>query len=66
MFTVFFEQKNMALLSNETLPQHEEFIDSVVSANIPQENTELENLVQKFQVHHHSKTYREIVSFWLW
>ena len=48
--------KDMPTLSNETLPQYEEFVDSVVSADIPKENSELSNLVKKFQVHHHSKT----------
>ena len=48
--------KNMPTLSNETLTEYEKFVDSIVSANIPQENTELRDLVTKFQVHRHSKT----------
>ena len=38
------------------MTEYEKFVDSIVSANIPQENTELRDLVTKFQVHHHSKT----------
>ena len=49
-------KKNMPTLSIETLAEYEKFVDSIVSANIPQENTELRDLVTKFQVHHHSKT----------
>ena len=48
--------KGMSTLSNETLHQYEKFVDSIVSANIPEEISELGNLIKKFQVHHHSKT----------
>ena len=48
--------KDMPILSNETIPQYEQFVDSLVSASIPEDNCELRNLVKKFQVHHHSKT----------
>ena len=48
--------KDMPVLSNETFPRYERFVDSIISANIPQENTELRELIKKFQVHHHSKT----------
>ena len=37
----------MPTLSIETLTEYEKFVNSIMSANIPQENTELRDLVKK-------------------
>ena len=46
----------MPELSEDTVDEYVKFVDSVISANIPEEKCQLKNLVKKYQVHHHSKT----------
>ena len=48
--------ENMPLLNSDSLNNYADFIDSVISANIPNEPTQLQELVKKYQIHHHSKT----------
>ena len=48
--------ENMPFLNSDSLNNYADFIDSVISANIPNEPTQLQELVKKYQIHHHSKT----------
>ena len=51
--------ENMPVLSVETIEEYTAFLDSVISANIPTEPCKLKDLVERYQVHRHSKTCRK-------
>ena len=48
--------ENMPVLTEDSIDDYVEFVDSIISANIPEEECELKQLVKKYQIHHHSKT----------
>ena len=49
---------NQSVLSDSTIDSFIEYLDTVVSANLPckQQNLELFNLAKNFQIHSHSRT----------
>ncbi|XP_066911415.1 uncharacterized protein [Clytia hemisphaerica] len=48
--------ENMPTLSLDTVEEYTQFLDSVISANIPTESSKLKILVEQYQVHRHSRT----------
>jgi len=54
--------ENMPVLNRDNSDEFANFVDSKISANVPSEPSKLNELVRKYQVHHHSKTWKNIIT----